>query len=180
MCQPERKLPLVLVVFFFSSRRRHTRCYRDWSSDVCSSDLAPPAPSDCAVWHPRADRRWQGRTRRRRNVQARQGRGCGQGLGVGEDLVRARGSPRWPGLLAQAQALRTAAAVADRCKAAGASTGNVAIPPKRATSGRARSRSSNGRLAVNKRSAKAPEVGPPSGVLHCPENASLEREEKAR
>src|SRR6266542_6535502 len=26
-------------VFFFSSRRRHTRCYRDWSSDVCSSDL---------------------------------------------------------------------------------------------------------------------------------------------
>src|SRR5215813_6942941 len=27
--------------FFFSSRRRHTRCGRDWSSDVCSSDLAP-------------------------------------------------------------------------------------------------------------------------------------------
>src|SRR5207245_8038340 len=25
----------------FSSRRRHTRCYRDWSSDVCSSDLSP-------------------------------------------------------------------------------------------------------------------------------------------
>src|SRR2546429_1993146 len=25
--------------FFFSSRRRHTRCSRDWSSDVCSSDL---------------------------------------------------------------------------------------------------------------------------------------------
>src|SRR5207245_4966812 len=24
---------------FISSRRRHTRCYRDWSSDVCSSDL---------------------------------------------------------------------------------------------------------------------------------------------
>src|SRR5438128_5535091 len=29
-----------VVLFFFSSRRRHTRCYRDWSSDVCSSDLA--------------------------------------------------------------------------------------------------------------------------------------------
>src|SRR5207245_4697955 len=28
-------------LFFFSSRRRHTRCYRDWSSDVCSSDLTP-------------------------------------------------------------------------------------------------------------------------------------------
>src|SRR5256884_9257813 len=29
--------------FFFSSRRRHTRCSRDWSSDVCSSDLIPLA-----------------------------------------------------------------------------------------------------------------------------------------
>src|SRR5256884_818104 len=28
-----------VVSFFFSSRRRHTRCSRDWSSDVCSSDL---------------------------------------------------------------------------------------------------------------------------------------------
>src|SRR5882724_4755036 len=26
-------------MFFFSSRRRHTRCLSDWSSDVCSSDL---------------------------------------------------------------------------------------------------------------------------------------------
>src|SRR3989449_5541722 len=29
----------LVVFFFFSSRRRHTRCSRDWSSDVCSSDL---------------------------------------------------------------------------------------------------------------------------------------------
>src|SRR3712207_4698611 len=28
-----------VVFFFFSSRRRHTRYWRDWSSDVCSSDL---------------------------------------------------------------------------------------------------------------------------------------------
>src|SRR6266513_4850747 len=28
-----------MVFFFFSSRRRHTRSKRDWSSDVCSSDL---------------------------------------------------------------------------------------------------------------------------------------------
>src|SRR5699024_7191462 len=28
-----------LCCFFFSSRRRHTRSKRDWSSDVCSSDL---------------------------------------------------------------------------------------------------------------------------------------------
>src|SRR2546422_6901395 len=46
---------LFLFFFFFSSRRRHTRCSRDWSSDVCSSDLglimrAPPS------------REWSGRT----------------------------------------------------------------------------------------------------------------------
>src|SRR5205809_6546192 len=35
-----------IFFFFFSSRRRHTRCSRDWSSDVCSSDL----------WHPRKSR----------------------------------------------------------------------------------------------------------------------------
>src|SRR3712207_8468999 len=32
-------------VFFFSSRRRHTRYWRDWSSDVCSSDLARTCPT---------------------------------------------------------------------------------------------------------------------------------------
>src|SRR6266536_6004027 len=36
--------PLPVQVFFFSSRRRHTRSTRDWSSDVCSSDL--PARHD--------------------------------------------------------------------------------------------------------------------------------------
>src|SRR5439155_14039704 len=30
----------VFLSFFFSSRRRHTRWPRDWSSDVCSSDLS--------------------------------------------------------------------------------------------------------------------------------------------
>src|SRR5699024_11848567 len=30
----------LFIFFFFSSRRRHTRSKRDWSSDVCSSDLA--------------------------------------------------------------------------------------------------------------------------------------------
>src|SRR5699024_11316114 len=33
------KLVFVIFFFFFSSRRRHTRSKRDWSSDVCSSDL---------------------------------------------------------------------------------------------------------------------------------------------
>src|SRR5947209_20443597 len=30
---------MTVLFFFFSSRRRHTRYWRDWSSDVCSSDL---------------------------------------------------------------------------------------------------------------------------------------------
>src|SRR5689334_24688092 len=34
---------LFFFVFFFSSRRRHTRWNCDWSSDVCSSDLPPQA-----------------------------------------------------------------------------------------------------------------------------------------
>src|SRR2546429_6190700 len=33
------EMSLLWFFFFFSSRRRHTRCSRDWSSDVCSSDL---------------------------------------------------------------------------------------------------------------------------------------------
>src|SRR6266550_1197473 len=40
------------MLFFFSSRRRHTRCSRDWSSDVCSSDLESRAAGKLAV-HPR-------------------------------------------------------------------------------------------------------------------------------
>src|SRR5436305_6427468 len=46
--------------FFFSSRRRHTRCGRDWSSDVCSSDLA------CAAAFRKASRRCSTRVRCRR------------------------------------------------------------------------------------------------------------------
>src|SRR5690606_19424467 len=39
----------VFVLFFFSSRRRHTRFSRDWSSDVCSSDLREGSiPSRCS------------------------------------------------------------------------------------------------------------------------------------
>src|SRR2546422_1270680 len=40
-------------IFFFSSRRRHTRCSRDWSSDVCSSDLAAPEREQASgIEHP--------------------------------------------------------------------------------------------------------------------------------
>src|SRR5699024_11500544 len=37
--------------FFFSSRRRHTRSKRDWSSDVCSSDLGPESRSGAGRRH---------------------------------------------------------------------------------------------------------------------------------
>src|SRR5256885_2711874 len=40
-------------VFFFSSRRRHTRLQGDWSSDVCSSDLAGPPRRSRRRWVPR-------------------------------------------------------------------------------------------------------------------------------
>src|SRR5690625_5259360 len=36
---PKPSEPVIHTLFFFSSRRRHTRWPRDWSSDVCSSDL---------------------------------------------------------------------------------------------------------------------------------------------
>src|SRR5207248_6477926 len=48
--------------FFFSSRRRHTMSYGDWSSDVCSSDLRGTrasagrrVPGECAACHARAE-----------------------------------------------------------------------------------------------------------------------------
>src|SRR5216683_5792564 len=40
---------LTYYVFFFSSRRRHTRSDRDWSSDVCSSDLGEGAREGVAI-----------------------------------------------------------------------------------------------------------------------------------
>src|SRR2546426_7046834 len=45
-----------LIVFFFSSRRRHTRLQGDWSSDVCSSDLS----SSCDKMRMHHDRRSHG------------------------------------------------------------------------------------------------------------------------
>src|ERR1035441_7254239 len=75
-------------VFFFSSRRRHTRCLIDWSSDVCSSDLFDSALGnrvpriEAGVRHPRqavygrtrvrTDRHGEGE--RHRPLQAHRGR----------------------------------------------------------------------------------------------------------
>src|SRR3712207_7706727 len=41
---------VMILFFFFSSRRRHTRYWRDWSSDVCSSDL--PVVQHARQHHP--------------------------------------------------------------------------------------------------------------------------------
>src|SRR5262245_63654466 len=38
-CHLHHRTAGLWFLFFFSSRRRHTRCLSDWSSDVCSSDL---------------------------------------------------------------------------------------------------------------------------------------------
>src|SRR5271169_809088 len=43
------------VLFFFASRRRHTICYRDGSSDVCSSDLMIPLGTDALSPAPQHD-----------------------------------------------------------------------------------------------------------------------------
>src|SRR5882724_4014934 len=64
--------------FFFSSRRRHTRCLSDWSSDVCSSDLAV------------AGGRLARRQRRRAAARVRVGE---QPRAVGAQLQRARVQP---------------------------------------------------------------------------------------
>src|SRR5216684_7856875 len=55
-------------LFFFSSRRRHTRCSRDWSSDVCSSDLSVVS-LNTKKKHRSEDRPLQKQERRKRPLQ---------------------------------------------------------------------------------------------------------------
>src|SRR6266513_5477140 len=45
-----------MIIFFFSSRRRHTRSKRDWSSDVCSSDLSQGGNSGVVLHRPGRNR----------------------------------------------------------------------------------------------------------------------------
>src|SRR2546422_3582331 len=77
---------MCVFFFFFSSRRRHTRCSRDWSSDVCSSDLAARG----------AGRRRGAGGAARRGVRDRRAPGpgvgaVGGGLPVSRLHLRARG-----------------------------------------------------------------------------------------
>src|SRR5438105_12416075 len=62
------------IFFFFSSRRRHTRSTRDWSSDVCSSDLC--SGSGASALADELHHRW-------RRIQR-----CGDGRGTGRLSVR--------------------------------------------------------------------------------------------
>src|SRR6266704_1813402 len=88
------------VYFFFSSRRRHTRSKRDWSSDVCSSDLRPAAGHLSRTRG--AARRGPG-GRRRRGGRAdgpqrrRQDHPAARGHGPGGRRRRARAPLRPPG-----------------------------------------------------------------------------------
>src|SRR3989442_7999577 len=60
--------------FFFSSRRRHTRCGRDWSSDVCSSDLQVSIGQEVSV-----------KDKMKKNPQ----------VVTALELVGGRGTPHW-------------------------------------------------------------------------------------
>src|SRR5690606_11888316 len=81
-----------LLVFFFSSRRRHTRFSRDWSSDVCSSDLfARSSPPELS----RAKRR--NRLRFARSIRSLPGSQIGFSLKACSPCARALPSaPRAP------------------------------------------------------------------------------------
>src|SRR3712207_6951207 len=71
------------LLFFFSSRRRHTRYWRDWSSDVCSSDLGQ--------LDAREDRQ------RESGPEAAGGRHRGAGAGQGEHRQGGIGKESWRG-----------------------------------------------------------------------------------
>src|SRR5437870_12426162 len=75
------RVTFTLTVFFFSSRRRHTRWPRDWSSDVCSSDLCSWPPPTRFARPPLSSSRRGGRGSEERRV----GKEC-RWLGVRGDV----------------------------------------------------------------------------------------------
>src|SRR5690606_6830991 len=83
------------VLFFFSSRRRHTRFSRDWSSDVCSSDLDEGGFVELALARAEA----AGRRERRRDIDVMVAIG---GAGVEDERITVGQSDR-QGLLGDAR-----------------------------------------------------------------------------
>src|SRR5438094_6922483 len=81
--------------FFFSSRRRHTSSYGDWSSDVCSSDLRVRHEGEGRVLLRRgglAHRGRPGRARGDRSEERRVGKECSSGVaaifyGIDKDVT---------------------------------------------------------------------------------------------
>src|SRR5207253_6114757 len=77
------------LYFFFSSRRRHTRWPRDWSSDVCSSDLGP---GRSCPWVAETSRISPTRCRRPRTPRPRCPEARAIGMGRRERDVRRAGN----------------------------------------------------------------------------------------
>src|SRR5205814_5941073 len=77
--------------FFFSSRRRHTRCLSDWSSDVCSSDL--PGALVATARGPNADRN-ESPGYRTRSEERRVGKECRARWGEWDPEKRCKGGYR--------------------------------------------------------------------------------------
>src|SRR5258707_2276524 len=107
--QPSDGSP-VPVKFFFSSRRRHTRYWRDWSSDVCSSDLGREGwggdeiddGGECHLDAPLrlVGKRWRAFRRLAKPARLLEGVGQGEEFGLGRSEerrvgkeCRSRGSP---------------------------------------------------------------------------------------
>src|SRR5437867_9832479 len=89
---------MLSIFFFFSSRRRHTRSYGDWSSDVCSSDLSSGQGErdgrQDARNRPGLRRREPGDERRHREVQnAETSQEGGQARGRSEEHTSELQSP---------------------------------------------------------------------------------------
>src|SRR5207249_2916137 len=83
-------------LFFFSSRRRHTRSKRDWSSDVCSSDLGPQGGEALGARRPLEDGQEDGCAAADPGVTAQPAaqldtRQVGE-VGIGDDHVWLRGA----------------------------------------------------------------------------------------
>src|SRR2546426_11185995 len=105
----------VFNIFFFSSRRRHTRLQGDWSSDVCSSDLGA---------HHLSGRRGAARRHPSRGGPAHH---AGRGPGWGVPALGGERMTRWLGKVA----LLAGLALAGGAGAGGAAQGSLAEAAER-------------------------------------------------